>query len=95
MRCLRFPLHQRGVGELGSGQGCPGAGKAEITGCKSDYRLVAMALDGSNALGLHAAKHKAVFGNDQRLLEQERIGRAIADRPGDRIYLRENLGLFP
>jgi hypothetical protein len=54
-----------------------------------------MALDGSNALGLHAAKHKAVFGNDQRLLEQERIGRAIADCPGDRLNLRENLGLFP
>ena len=63
--------------------------------CKSDYRPVAMALDGSNALGLHAAKHKAVFGDDRRLLEQERIGRAIADCPGDRLNLRENFGLFP
>jgi hypothetical protein len=52
---------------------------------------VPLALDCSDPFGLRAAEHKVIFGNDQRLLEQERIGRSIANRPGDRLNLGEDL----
>ena len=78
LRLLGFD--QLRIGAFGLGKPCPRPRQARLAVRERDGVRVAHALDRREAFATQADENDVALGDDQRLLEQQRVGVALALR---------------